>query len=703
GPRQMSPYTFFSVRWRPALIMIACLSGFGMAAIQILPSLEWTQHSDRAAFRTPRSVFEVVSFVGEVRQGSRAVPPDGSAAVIRRGLFGRPARGTHHEHIYQFSVGPWRLAELLWPNGMGRSFPTNRRWIALLPAEGRAWTPSLYLGLLPFVLALAGWRVRRTTPLVQWLSWCTVIAVLASLGWYGVGWLVHELRVGVMGVPTEDVLLGQPVGGLYWWMVSLLPGYAYFRYPAKWLVVASLGFSLLAARYLHCGEFHRSRALPRILAVLSAVSLLGSLLVAVAARPIAGLVQHPPVDAVFGPLDVVGGFLDASRSLLHTGTVSLLSYLAFRFCSKAHKRRCLQFALVMTSLELSVAQSWFTVTIPPRTVHTVPVAARMIQSHQRGEPGDDRPRVFRASPHGWFPAKWSQECDERRLEHVVCWERDTLLPKHHLPAGVSLVESFSSLASCDYRSVLRVARRHGAPRADGNKEPHLAVLNALSSKYLIIPKGGDSTWLSPGIVASDQETSRARPELGANGGRHRLEDAVVRMNRQAFPRAWIVHQVERLSPLASSDPNEMERRVEAVFFPNGQPRDLATTAVVECDDMALLPETAVVAGESCRVVEYDPQHVVCDVRLNSPGLLVLNDLFYPGWTAHQQDPAGGQEQPLPVIRVNRVMRAVLLPAGRHQVHFRYRPPRFYVGAALSGLGWLMSLVFLTRIKGWARC
>ena len=42
--------------------------------------------------------------------------------------------------------------------------------------------------------------------------------------------------------------VGDEVGGLYWLMTVVLPGYVYFRYPAKLLVIAALGLSMLAAR-----------------------------------------------------------------------------------------------------------------------------------------------------------------------------------------------------------------------------------------------------------------------------------------------------------------------------------------------------------------------------------------------------------------------------------------------------------------------
>jgi uncharacterized membrane protein YfhO len=40
------------------------------------------------------------------------------------------------------------------------------------------------------------------------------------------------------------------------------------------------------------------------------------------------------------------------------------------------------------------------------------------------------------------------------------------------------------------------------------------------------------------------------------------------------------------------------------------------------------------------------------------------------------------------------MRGVVLPAGKHQVVFSYRPTLFYVGAAISVFGWLTALLGL---------
>jgi hypothetical protein len=55
-------------------------------------------------------------------------------------------------------------------------------------------------------------------------------------------------------------------------------------------------------------------------------------------------------------------------------------------------------------------------------------------------------------------------------------------------------------------------------------------------------------------------------------------------------------------------------------------------------------------------------------------LLVLHDLYYPGWTAEIDG------RPTPILRAALLFRAVVVPAGRHQITFRFDP------FALSNLG-----------------
>jgi hypothetical protein len=83
------------------------------------------------------------------------------------------------------------------------------------------------------------------------------------------------------------------------------------------------------------------------------------------------------------------------------------------------------------------------------------------------------------------------------------------------------------------------------------------------------------------------------------------------------------------------------------------------------------------------------------------GLLILGDLFYPGWTAEVQSTEDGHVTGAPILRTNRVLRGVALPPGKHFVTFRYRPASVFWGALVSGAAWL-ALFGLAVIGIWHR-
>jgi hypothetical protein len=88
-----------------------------------------------------------------------------------------------------------------------------------------------------------------------------------------------------------------------------------------------------------------------------------------------------------------------------------------------------------------------------------------------------------------------------------------------------------------------------------------------------------------------------------------------------------------------------------------------------------------------RLAEDQPERVVAQITTNSAGLLVVTDLFYPGWFAEE----GGRR--LEILRADGLFRAVALPAGSHRVTFRYRPLSFLIGAGISILA-LLTVMFL---------
>jgi len=146
-------------------------------------------------------------------------------------------------------------------------------------------------------------------------------------------------------------------------------------------------------------------------------------------------------------------------------------------------------------------------------------------------------------------------------------------------------------------------------------------------------------------------------------------------NPHAYPRGWIVHQVA----VAPSH--------DAVFPRLDEPGvDLHRTALLETP----LPQPLgpAEADESVVFRSYEPDRMAMDVNAASAGLLVLSEVYYPGWVAAVNGKAAK------IYQVDGALRGIAVPAGANSIELRYEPFSFRAGAALS----LLTLVCVAA--GW---
>jgi hypothetical protein len=73
------------------------------------------------------------------------------------------------------------------------------------------------------------------------------------------------------------------------------------------------------------------------------------------------------------------------------------------------------------------------------------------------------------------------------------------------------------------------------------------------------------------------------------------------------------------------------------------------------------------AASRARIVDYDSNAVSIDVSGGMGGVLVLHDIFYPGWQVY----VDGKRHPM--LRINLLFRGVEIDAGHHRVEFRFDP------------------------------
>jgi hypothetical protein len=151
-----------------------------------------------------------------------------------------------------------------------------------------------------------------------------------------------------------------------------------------------------------------------------------------------------------------------------------------------------------------------------------------------------------------------------------------------------------------------------------------------------------------------------------------------------------------MGELRDSSPSRIRQRTEEVLFPDGRIRDWSREAVVETDtELPAFSAPATDAPpERCQIIDDDPERVEIEARLTSPGIVVLADAYYPGWSLAVE--TDGVTRDAEILRTNRVLRGVALPAGKHRLVFRYRPVAFHVGAATSGVA-LVALVVIVAV------
>jgi hypothetical protein len=136
--------------------------------------------------------------------------------------------------------------------------------------------------------------------------------------------------------------------------------------------------------------------------------------------------------------------------------------------------------------------------------------------------------------------------------------------------------------------------------------------------------------------------------------------------RDAFPRAWAVHE---LAPVSN--------RAEGGARMGSDPDNYLRKASIAAPPPRIEPCTA---PERVELIEHLPDRLSIRAGLACTGMVILSDTFYPGWRARVD------HEPAPIYEVNGAMRGVIVPGGNHTITMRYRPWSVYAGAALSLFG-----------------
>ena len=182
------------------------------------------------------------------------------------------------------------------------------------------------------------------------------------------------------------------------------------------------------------------------------------------------------------------------------------------------------------------------------------------------------------------------------------------------------------------------------------------VVNMLNTKYFIFPLQGGQTLPLP--------------------------------NPHAMGNAWFVNEVQYV--------NNANEEIEAIHGLNP-----SETAVVDKRFEAVVKPMASDSTATIRLVAYEPNYLKYEVDSKTGGTIVFSEIYYPGWRSS----IDGQE--VPHGRANYILRAMNVPAGKHEVEFSFDPVSLHVteNIATIALGLLalaaLAMAFL-KIKAYRK-
>lgn len=177
--------------------------------------------------------------------------------------------------------------------------------------------------------------------------------------------------------------------------------------------------------------------------------------------------------------------------------------------------------------------------------------------------------------------------------------------------------------------------------------PNMAVLNMLNAKY---------------FIQNDGSGARAFQNPDALGNVWFVQSA-----------QWVNGPVEEMKALTGLDP--------------------AQTAVIDASFKDKVPEFKPAdSTSSIRMVKFDNDEINYQSDAAAPHLAVFSEIYYKDWKAYING------KPAPYVKANYVLRAMVIPAGKNEITFRFEPNIYHLGNTISTItGWLVFLLFLVWV------
>jgi hypothetical protein len=148
------------------------------------------------------------------------------------------------------------------------------------------------------------------------------------------------------------------------------------------------------------------------------------------------------------------------------------------------------------------------------------------------------------------------------------------------------------------------------------------------------------------------------------------QGTLIMRNTRALPRAWLVAEAQSVRGEVALS------RIRGETAPDFDPRRTALLEVAP-QELPNLPGGELRPGSTARIVTYEPNRLAVETNAPTPTVLIVSELFYPGWEATID------QRPARISLTDYLLRGVAVPAGEHKVEMRYTAPAARNGALIS--------------------
>jgi len=199
--------------------------------------------------------------------------------------------------------------------------------------------------------------------------------------------------------------------------------------------------------------------------------------------------------------------------------------------------------------------------------------------------------------------------------------------------------------------------------------------HGLEAAWLTIPNIGEEGSLdSPLIDLLGVKYILTTSEIGMEGYELAFDgqgrDIKIYENKEVLPRAFVVHRVE----VVAEDEEALARLGSRSFDPG---QVVIISEELPPGERSVNERTPLSDESEAHILDYGLNAVTIEARMESPGFLVLADVYYPGWKVF----VDGQERK--IYRTDHIFRSVYLEEGEHEIRFLFDPLSFKMGLYLT--------------------